>query len=649
MGMVKMKHVNLYGPKKSPRAVLEILAREACFQPDAVAKSVNEIHGSAENVFEPLLTQTLGVLADLGATTALTAWDHTPHKFAEIKQAVEGFAAKIAQQSLQKTQAEATLATYRQTKIQLYHLTNLKTSIDEIFSVKYLKVRFGRLPEDSYIKLPFYSDKPFTFTQYDFDGKYYWGMYFVPETAAQEVDDIFASLYFERMWVPDFVHGTPQDAIAQIVAQETELEAQLATLASADCLASASDIEFLHKAAAWLNYEAQLFDMQANVITLEQSYYISGYVPQTELPRLMNALEALPDVKAAVDDTDLLPANETAVHPPVKLKNGWFARPFEMFIDMYGLPGYGEFDPTLFVGIVYALLFGVMFGDVGQGIVLALICYFIMYKKMGMQIGLIISRCSIFSVLFGFVYGSVFGFEHALDPMFHALGFHEKPIEALSRDGIMKILVISLALGIGITCIAMLINICTGFAAKKYAKSVFHVNGVCGLVMYLSLILTLLKLALGLAIPFVGTLPFYLICIALPFLGIYFSEPLVAICSKEAIHETVGEILMNGFFEMFDALLSYVSNTMSFLRVGGFVMAHAGMMIVVFTLANLSTNPVVYVLVVAIGNLFVMALEALFVGIQVLRLQFYEIFSRFYEASGTPFTPMSVSLNRQAE
>ena len=83
-----------------------------------------------------------------------------------------------------------------------------------------------------------------------------------------------------------------------------------------------------------------------------------------------------------------------------------------------------------------------------------------------------------------------------------------------------------------------------------------------------------------------------------------------------------------------------MSNTMSFLRVGAFVLVHAGMMMVVFTLANMSSG-IGYVLVVILGNIFVMALEALLAGIQVLRLEFYEMFSRFFDGNGRPFHPVS--------
>ena len=115
---------------------------------------------------------------------------------------------------------------------------------------------------------------------------------------------------------------------------------------------------------------------------------------------------------------------------------------------MYGLPNYGDIDPTGLVAVTYAVLFGIMFGDVGQGLLLGLIGYFFMYKKKQMQLGLVLARCSLFSVLFGFLYGSVFGFENLLDPMYHALGFAEKPLEVLHPESINMILITSIVAGI---------------------------------------------------------------------------------------------------------------------------------------------------------------------------------------------------------
>ena len=97
-----------------------------------------------------------------------------------------------------------------------------------------------------------------------------------------------------------------------------------------------------------------------------------------------------------------------------------------------------------------------------------------------------------------------------------------------------------------------------------------------------------------------------------------------------------GVFFTEAFFELFEVMLTFIANTMSFLRVGGFVLSHAGMMLVVYTLAEM-VGGVGEIIVIIFGNVFVMCLEGLIVGIQVLRLEFYEMFSRYYEGNWVPF------------
>lgn len=639
MGMVKMEHVNIYGDGREPRAALELLAGLSCFDPDdAKAFVAQQSAQEDENMFEPLLAQALGLLKDLGkAPPDAPAAPPRAFTFGEVQATVEKFAAEVAERGQRMAELNARIASCEQTKEQLYHLTGLDATMDEIFSCKFLKVRFGRLPKDSYVKLPYYEDGTFTFRQYDFDGEFYWGMYFVPAEHAEAVDAIFASLFFERLWVPDFVHGTPQDAIAKLISEQQKLSAERDALSKMADVATPADLELLCQMALWLHYEAQMFSMRHYVVLLDHSYYISGYVPAARVKEVEQTLKRVPGVRLLSDEAAGVDAKLAGNTPPVELKNNRFSRPFEMFVKMYGLPGYGDLDPTLFVSITYAILFGVMFGDVGQGILLGLIGFFIMYKKMHMEIGLILTRCSVFSVLFGFVYGSVFGFEHALDGLYRAMGFSEKPVEVLQPDSINTILILSVAAGVFIIVAAILTGIASEVRRGRAVKAVLSVNGLAGLVFYLSLIALLLSVV-GIQLPFVGSVPFLIVCLVVPFLMMYFSEPIVQLTEGNKPGKP-GEIIINGFFEMFDAMLSFASNTMSFLRVGGFVLAHAGMMTVVFTLAEMTGGPL-YVLIVVVGNLFVMAQEGLFVGIQVLRLEFYEIFSRFFDANGRPFTPL---------
>ena len=137
---------------------------------------------------------------------------------------------------------------------------------------------------------------------------------------------------------------------------------------------------------------------------------------------------------------------------------------------------------------------------------------------------------------------------------------------------------------------------------------------------------------------------YVVLLIVLPLAAILFKEPLGKIVRHMAARpaEGMGAYLTEGAFELFEVVLSFFSNTMSFLRVGGFVLSHAGMMAVVFTLSEMVSGAASPIVIVA-GNLFVIGMEGLIVGIQVLRLEFYELFSRYFDGDGKPFVPAAVT------
>ena len=121
---------------------------------------------------------------------------------------------------------------------------------------------------------------------------------------------------------------------------------------------------------------------------------------------------------------------------------------------------------------------------------------------------------------------------------------------------------------------------------------------------------------------------------------IAFKEPLANLVEKkkEIIPGSKGMFFVEAFFELFDVMLSYFSNTVSFVRIGAFAVSHAAMMEVVLMLAGAEAGSPNWIVVI-LGNIFVTAMEGLIVAIQVLRLEYYEMFSRFYKGNGRAFQP----------
>ena len=321
--------------------------------------------------------------------------------------------------------------------------------------------------------------------------------------------------------------------------------------------------------------------------------------------------------------------------PPTKLKNPKIFKPFEMFIRMYGLPNYQEFDPTIFVAITYSIIFGAMFGDVGQGL-----CLFVggmlLYKFKKLNLAAIVGSCGIFSTIFGFCFGSVFGFEDVIEPLWL------RPTEAMTTlpfiGNLNTVFVVAVALGMGLVLLMMVFHIINSLRAKELGEALFDTNGVAGLVFYGAVAAVVVLFMTGHSLPAGIVL---VVMFAVPLLVIACKEPLTNKLNKkkELIEGGKGMFVVQAFFEMFEVLLSYFSNTLSFVRIGAFAVSHAAMMQVVLMLAGAENGGTPNIIVIIVGNLVVCGMEGLIVGIQGLRLQYYEFFSRFYKGDGREFTP----------
>lgn len=641
MSIAKMSLVTITGNMEQLDQVLLKLSHQEQFHHEQAPFTAGRRNGfvslSSENPYEALLTQATSIGVAMGYDL-----ERQPESSsgAMPQEEMKAFLDRIQQESAslrdQEREVSAAVEQHRNILVQLKHLERLNVNVDDLFSLKYLRVRVGRLPADSIARLRYYEEKPFVFVSFDFDGQYHWGAYFTVSEMAPEIDDIFSSLFFERMFVSDEIHGIPEEARKIFLSQEEEENNRLEMIrAGLKTMQDEYRQEFF-RIYDQLRFLQDTYEMRRNVYELNGQFYILGFVPQTEFGSFAGAFADIPAVKIQERPAD----SDKRLTVPTKLRNNWFAKPFEMFVEMFGTPAYNDIDPTPFVAFTYSFLFGMMFGDVGQGLVISLVG-FLMWKYKKMALGRIMERIGIFSAAFGLVYGSVFGFEHALDGFYRMLGFSGKPIEVMENSTTTTILLAAVAMGAVLIVVCILMNILLGLKQKDLGRAVFSQNGIAGLVFYIYVLAAAVgKLVLGYDI----LKPVYLILfVAIPLLSIFFKEIIEKKLSGSRDLKPEGGIagyIIENFFELFEVVLSFVTNTMSFLRVGGFVLSHAGMMAVVFTLSEMfsaGASPIIIV----VGNIFVMCMEGLIVGIQVLRLEFYEIFSRFYEGGGKPFVPVS--------
>lgn len=510
--------------------------------------------------------------------------------------------------------------------IQLNHVEGSNINFDELFNCQYLVIRFGKLPIHNENKLEYYEALPFAYKGFQRDEKFVWCMYVTTPNDAPEVDNIFTSLYFERIHIPEFVHGSCELAEAEIQEESNLAKQYSENLDQRISKLIHENIDELNRIYSISKQLNSLYIMQKYIVRAGDKLIVHGFVLKDKINDFKETFESIQNVAV-----DVLPAtSDVRLEPPTKLKSSWFALPFRMFVEMYGVPKYTDADPTLLVAISYTLLFGIMFGDLGQGILLSIVGL-IAEKKFKLRLGGVGVRLGISSAIFGLFFGSVFGNEEILAENIKFIPF----FNAMSSENTMTLLMAAIGLGVVLILISMVFNIILNVKKQNISEAILSQNGICGVVFYIAVLGAALGVLLGYS--FVNTL-YIVLLIVLPLVLIFLKEPLTRkfVEHQPMFPDGFGAFFVEGFFELFEVVLSFITNTMSFLRVGGFVLSHAGMMLVVYTLAGMF-GAVGEIVVLILGNIFVMCLEGLIVGIQVLRLEFYEMFSRYYEGNGIPF------------
>ena len=553
-----------------------------------------------------------------------------------IERELERISASVKDKREALQESQSLMTECQNALVHLSHLQKSEHDLGKLLHCRHIVCRFGKLPEENLEKLDFYASQSFVFTKYDSAHAYAWGFYFSTPDQIASVDQIMRGLLFEEFHIPDFVQGTPAEAMEELEKTVSEKKTAITALEQELSAIYEAESDLIARMYRFMRYQNSVYKLREQCAVVRgKNFCLMGYIPVSQKESFQKCIDQVPNLTVGYEE----PWTDSKMQPPVLLKNDRFSKPFAMFTEMYGLPSYHGFNPTTLLAITYTLLFGIMFGDVGQGLLMFLIGLFL-DKKKKMPLGAIISRIGLSSAFFGVIYGSVFGYEHLLDVPFEKLGIPFLPLHAMEHTNVF----IFGAIGIGALMIllSIVVNVVIRLKQKNYAEAVFGNNGIFGFVFFAALLGIVIGILTGIR---VVSVPYIIFLVVLPLLGMFFREPLGALVAGKPIEfESAGDFIASNFFECFEFLLGYATNTLSFIRVGGFVFSHAGLMSVVMLLADM-TGKAASPFVVIFGNLFVMCLEGLIVGIQVLRLEFYEIFSRCYDGDGKPFVPITVSFD----
>jgi V/A-type H+-transporting ATPase subunit I len=437
----------------------------------------------------------------------------------------------------------------------------------------------------------------------------------------EKVHAVLEHADFQALTIPPEFHSHPQQVHAELTAQLEQLQKQTeAVAATIQALAEKNKVVLEH-AYLILNSAAAYAQLTETLRGRGQLALIEGWIPTGDLPKLETALnEKLEKCPFVLSTRKPSPSEYPQV--PSLIRHHRLLAPFIALVKNYGTPRYGEFDPTLLFAITFILMFGTMFGDVGHGALIAGAGWFWRDKLKTFTAFFIAAGFS--SIFFGFLYGSIFGFEEVLLPALWMSPIHNPNL----------MLMVALYWGIGFILLATLITLINRWREGDYAAALFNNTGAAGILLYIGGFYAIQKwmetdvfeTEQQLAV----LLPLFII------LGYKWYE-------NKLPQSPFSERFLVTLIEGLEAIINYLANTLSFLRVAAFSLNHAALAIAVFTLANMMGTPADW-LVIILGNLFIVILEGAIVTIQVLRLEYYEGFSRFFSGDGRAFCPLRMGL-----
>lgn len=460
---------------------------------------------------------------------------------------------------------------------------------------------------------------------------------------------VLSSYDFKEIIIPPEVPEDINDAIAWVNSEIKRSKAKLKELNTKFEELKQSFIEkafFLQKS---LFNSYKLASAQTNLLRSNLMVILQGWIPEDKIPKLNSYFVNL---KKEYGEQFVVSYETPDPHEeiPSIYKVPKLFTTYQTLIRQYGIPAPNEPDPTIVGGILWTIMFGMMFPDYGEGLVITIIgiflAFFVKRKVLGLnpkRVGRLMIVLGISAMIFGLLVGEFFLTE--VEPLWPGLphGWLEEPFYVL------WLLKIALFFGIAEMCIGMLIGIYHNLKHGHKIEALMGEHGLAGLITFLGMVLIAFYFIgiyvlppIHLQLPLLGTIS--ISAIDFPALGInaFFNWPLIllivgiiAMLSKSMIEK---EGIAIGASMAYETVLSFMTNMFSFVRIAGFAIAHAALAIVVIKL--MEYNPI---LGIGMGliflNAFALILEFIVVIIQATRLTFYEFLTKFYDGRGKEFTP----------
>jgi V/A-type H+-transporting ATPase subunit I len=536
------------------------------------------------------------------------------------------------------------LAQLRRYVSQLEPVAELNADLDTIRNLRYLFALLGTIPIANLERLQSSLEHvPFRLVTLRRDEYLATVVLFGTRRDAEILTRAARSAYLNPLNLPETYRGTPAEAIKALRISIQRAQERVEDLQTVIDRLHEERIDHLRLLLWRVRASRTLAQTIAYYGRLRYTYLVEGWTPVSKMPVLQ---EKISQVSNEVVIEVAPPQSRNEPGTPVALEQVSLLKAFQSLVTTYSYPLYGEVDPTPLMALTFPLIFGIMFGDVGHGCLLLLLGILLASRAVkalrGLaEFGVVVIACGAMSMIFGFLYGSLFGFEELLPVLLI------RPL-----DDIMSILIATIGLGVVLLSLGMIVNIVNAALIRQWGHLLFGHNGLATLIFYWSL----LGLAGNTVLPMLGltektmlpqaVVSILLVLVTASGLALAFSEVLENLVAghRPLIKDSLGTHLVQLPIEIFETVISLFSNTLSYVRMGAFAVAHGTLSLVIFIIAGLigPEGSVGYWAVVVAGNLFVIGFEGMIVGIQTLRLEYYEFFSKFFSGGGVSYRPLAL-------
>ncbi len=436
---------------------------------------------------------------------------------------------------------------------------------------------------------------------------------------------VLTALNFEEIVFPEELPPDPNEAYNRLVGEREGILRDFSRLRE--------EFERLRERFyPYLRYVRFMHRVKSMLVRTRNFSVVYGWTPSEKVDEVRAAVERVTDGVMHMEVSDPRPDEK----PPTLLSQPPLLNRFQLIVRMRGVPNYNEIDPTIPFTILFSIMYGMMFGDVGQGVVLFIIgqlLYRIRRPLLGIsysalnRLGAILSTASIFSIIFGFMYGESF-LVHFMKPMW--LNPMEEPLE---------IAVAAIVFGLIQLNIGLILNIANNIMNKNYVEALLSWRGLLGMVYYIIGIILAIRFILGnMNLAVFGApenLPLVMVELALLVFSLF--KPMVAGILTGHRHP-LSESLMEGVSEFIEMFLSYITNSISYIRLGAFAIAHVALA----TVAEVLSHSMGFLPAYLTFNIIVILIEGFAAGIQSIRLLFYEFSTKFYMDEGRLFQPLKL-------